>query len=195
MSLFAMMSVQAQDDLNFRRQKRTQHMDLQKLNLSEDQKVGFKSANDEFRKQLQDLKKQDDITVKEWKSRMQKLRTDHQEKIRGLLTGDQKSQLKKLKEERGEKMKDLSQKRMERMKERLALTDVQSNKLNELRTQTTGKLKALRENNSLTPGEKREQAKELMKQNKEKIRSILTDEQLKKLKEGKHQKHRRKKSV
>ena len=54
-----------------------------RLDLSEEQKAKFKSMNEDFRKQMQDLKKQDDITVKEWKGRMQKLRTDHKEKMQG----------------------------------------------------------------------------------------------------------------
>jgi hypothetical protein len=195
LSLFAVIAVQAQGDPDLRTQKRMRHMDLQKLNLSEEQKAGLKSTNDEFRKQMQDLKKQDDITVKEWKSRMQKLRTDHKEKIKGLLTNDQKEQLKKMKTGRKERSEAMSQKRMERMKERLSLTDVQSDKLNELRTDMSGKLKALEENKSLSPDQKREQVKELMKQRKEKMSSILTTDQLKKLNEGKHQKHRRKQRV
>jgi hypothetical protein len=195
LSLFAVAAVKAQDDPDLRMQKKMRHMDLQKLNLSQEQKDRFRSANDEFRNEMQDLKKQDDITVKEWKSRMQKLRADHKEKIRGLLTNDQKEQLEKMKTGRKERSEAMSQKRMERMKQRLALTDAQSDKLNELRTDMSAKLKTLKENNSLTRDQKRDQVKELMRQRKEKMSSILTTDQLKKLKEGKHQGHRRKQRV
>jgi hypothetical protein len=194
-SLFTMMAAQAQDKPGSPMQKRMRHADLQQLNLSDDQRASFRTTNEEFRKQMQELKKQDNITVKEWRSRMQKLRTDHKEKINGLLTNEQKNQLKKMREEHKTKMKAMSEKRMERMKERLALTDAQSGKLTELRGQTAEKLKALRENSTLTPDQKREQARELSRQNKEKMKSILTEEQLKKLKEGKHHKHGKRQRV
>src|SRR5258708_5996180 len=116
LSLVAVIAVSAQENPGPRMQKRMHPVDLQKLNLSEDQKAKFKSSNEDFRKQMQDLEKQDDITVKEWKNRMQKLRADHQEKINDLLTDDQKGQLKKTKEGRKEKIEARSQKRMDRMK-------------------------------------------------------------------------------
>jgi len=195
MAVTTIVTVQAQEKSGFRMEKRMRPMNLQKLNLSDDQKVKFKSTNEEFRKQMQELKKQDDITVKEWKNRMKSLRKSHKEKIQGLLTNDQKAQLKKLKEARRGKFKAGSEKRMEKMKKRLALTDEQSSKIKGWHAEMSEKLKTLKENNSLGREEKKEQAKDLVKQNKEKMRSILTKEQLKQLKEGRHKRHRKKQRV
>src|ERR1051326_7352690 len=61
---------------------------VNRLNLSEEQKAKFKSLNEDFRTQMDELKKKDDITVKEWRSRMENLRKDHRDKISSLLTED-----------------------------------------------------------------------------------------------------------
>jgi Spy/CpxP family protein refolding chaperone len=75
-------ALQAQEGPEFRKGKRHHHeMAIQKLNLSEDQKTKFRTLNEGFRKEMEELQKQDNITVKEWKSRKEKLRTDHKKII------------------------------------------------------------------------------------------------------------------
>jgi Spy/CpxP family protein refolding chaperone len=188
-------AIQAQE-APFNKGKRQHHkMALDELNLSEDQKAKFKTLNEDFRKEMQDLKKQDNITVKEWKSRKEKLRSDHKKSIEGLLTNDQKDQLKKMKADREVQSAARGEKRMAMMREKLALTDEQSAKMKELRSAMSEKMKGIRENKSLEPEQKKEQMKDLMKQNKEKMKSILTDDQLKKLQEIKHQKGDKRKVV
>jgi hypothetical protein len=154
-----------------------------KLNLSEDQKAKFKSLNEDFHKQIQELKKNEDITVKESKSRMETLRNDHRSKIQGLLTTDQKSQLQKMKEDRKIKHAADAQARMEKMKTRLGLTDDQAAKMKQSRTEMSAKMKTIREDKSLTDEQRKEQVKALMQKHKESLKSILSDEQIKKLHE------------
>ena len=50
------------------------------------------------------------------------------------------------------------------------------------------KIKSIRENKSLSDEKKREEMKELMKKQKETMKSILTEEQMKKLQEGRKHK-------
>ena len=50
------------------RKQHGQHMDMQKLNLTEDQKAKFKTQRETFHKQMEDLKKNENITVKEYKT-------------------------------------------------------------------------------------------------------------------------------
>src|SRR5258708_38178968 len=102
--------------------KHQQGMMAQKLNLTEDQKAKFKSINEDFRKQMQDLKKKDDITVKEWKTRKENLMKDHIEKMQSVLTADQKTEIRKMKDDRQSKMKERNEKRFDRMKQKLSLT-------------------------------------------------------------------------
>lgn len=188
-------AVQAQEtpekkgDRHHSMDKRKHHrggMDMQKLNLTEEQKASFKSQHENYRKQMEELKKNQTITVGESKTRAENIRKEHKAKIDGILTSDQKAQLQKMKAEGKEKHAAMAKQRGERMKTELGLTDEQSAKLQSNRKAMGEKMKALRENKSLTDEQKKEQMKELMKQQKENMKSVLTEEQLKKLQETKH---------
>jgi hypothetical protein len=72
------------------------------------------------------------------------------------------------------------------MKLRLGLTDEQAAKMEKNRSETAAKMKAIHENKSLTEEQRKEEMKKLMKAQKENTKSILTEEQLKKLHEGKN---------
>jgi Spy/CpxP family protein refolding chaperone len=89
--------------------KRHHHGEVFKnLNLTEEQKTKFKALNEEHRKQMAELKKNDQITVKEWRAKREALKKDHREKIQSLLTPEQKSQLEKSRQERRAKMQERS---------------------------------------------------------------------------------------
>lgn len=158
-------------------------MDFRQLNLSESQKEQMKTQRETFQKQMEELKKNDNITVKEWRTRMENLRKDQKAGMEKILTTDQKAQLEKMKTER-KAMHELRMKQgAERMKLHLGLTDAQSAKLEKSRKETGEKIKAIRENKSLGDEAKKEQIKELMKKQKDGMKSVLTEEQLKKMKE------------
>ena len=69
------------------------------------------------------------------------------------------------------------------MKAELNLTDEQSAKLDANRKAMGDKMKAINENSKLSAEEKKTQMRELRKQQKESLESILTKEQLEKMKE------------
>jgi Spy/CpxP family protein refolding chaperone len=164
--------------------KQHHHRDsYSQLNLTEDQKAKFKSLNEDFRKQMSDLKKNDNITVKDWKGKMESLRKDFRTNRQNLLTGEQKAQLDKMKEDRKTQRKAHDEARMDKMKTRLGLSDDQVAKLKASRTEMASKMKALHENKSLSDEQRKTQAMELRKSQKESLKTILTDEQLKKLHE------------
>jgi Spy/CpxP family protein refolding chaperone len=192
----ATMSVRAQD-IPERKQDMHQHKSgehkrhhrgeaFKQLGLSEDQKAKFKALNEDFRTQIQALKKDDGITVKEWKSKKETLKKEHRAKVEALLTTEQKAKMQKMKEDRKSVRKVDQQARMEKMKIRLGLSDDQVAKLSKSRTELDEKMKALRENKSLTDDQRKEQFKELRKKQKENFKSILTEEQLKKLHDKQH---------
>lgn len=190
----ATVTLQAQDVREKRHEVSKDHHQggFHDLKLSDDQKAKFKSLNDDYRQQMQDLKKQDDITVKEWKSKMQALKEDHHTKMQGLLTPDQKAQLEKAKEGRKGNRDADRKDRSERMKTRLGLTDDQSAKLKQSHSEMAEKMKAIRENKSLTDDQRKEEFKKMKEQQKESLKSILTAEQLKKLQEKKGHGHEKK---
>jgi len=168
------------------RKKQHHGMEFQKLNLTEDQKAQFKTQNESFRKQMEELKKNDNITVKEWREKAESLRKTHKSGLQNILTADQKAQVEKMKAEAKQKHTDMARKKGENMKTRLGLSDDQAAKMEFNRKEMGEKMKVLRENSSLTELQKREQMKELMKKQRESMKSILTEEQLNKLKEGQH---------
>lgn len=159
-------------------------MDFKQLNLSEAQKEQMKTQHEGFRKQMEELKKNDNITVKEWRTRMENLRKEQKSKMESILTSDQKSQLEKMKTEKKAMHEVDAKARMEKMKIHLGLTQEQTAKMEKNRKEMGDKMKAIRENKSLSDDKKRDEMKELMKKQKESMKSILTEEQLKKMKEG-----------
>lgn len=158
------------------------------LNLSEGQKTKLKALNEDHRNQMASLEKQDNITVKEAKEKKEALRKDHFAKVQALLTPDQKAQIEKNKEARKVKMQEMEKSRAEKMKKELNLTDEQSAKLDASKKEMMTKMKAVREDQTLSDEQKREKAKELKKQQMDNMKSFLTEEQLQKMKEGR--KHR-----
>ncbi len=169
------------------------------LNLTEDQKAKLKVLNEEHRKQMEELKKTDDITVKEWRSKMEAQRNDHQAQIKSVLTTEQQAQLKK--EKAGKKnMHKHGRKgrthgdRGQKMKTELGLSEKQSAQMESSHKAMIEKMKALREDKSLNDDAKKEKVKELRTKQKDELKLILTDEQFKKYEALRHQKTQRKKT-
>jgi Spy/CpxP family protein refolding chaperone len=190
----ATLTIHAQD-VSERKTDRTtdrhQRESFKDLQLSDDQKAKFRSTNDEYRLQMQELRKKDDITVKEQRSRMETLRKDHQTKMQGILTSEQKAKLQKMKEDRTAKHQADREKRGQEMKTRLGLTDDQSAKLKKSHTDMADKMKAIRENSSLTDDQRKDEMKKLKDQQHENLKSILTADQIKKLQDRKGRRHGR----
>jgi Spy/CpxP family protein refolding chaperone len=180
-------TVQAQDNKQIHEKHHRQHHGkmFEKLNFTQEQKDQMKSINNDFRKQMQDLKKNEDITVKDRNARKESLSKSHKEQIQNLLTNDQKVQLEKMKQEHRANREAHANARMEKMAKRLNLNKEQKEKLVNLRSGMSEKIKTIRSNESLTEVQKKDQVKELMKTQKEEMKSILTDEQFKKMEEMK----------
>jgi Spy/CpxP family protein refolding chaperone len=188
---FGVVAVQAQDipgrKNDFKPHEKHRGHDrkgLAELNLSEDQKAKFQALNKEHREKMETLKKQDNITVKESREKMESLRKEHHEKMQSILTTDQKTQMQKQRDEQKARFKERGENRGQRMKTELNLTADQSAKLDASRKAMSEKMRSIREDKALTDEQKKEKSKELMKQQKESLKSILTEEQLQKMKDG-----------
>ena len=166
--------------------KKGDRMDMQKLNLTEDQKAKFKTQRESFRSQMEALKKNESITVGEQRAKMEAIRKDNKTKMQSFLTTDQKAQIEKTKKEGKAKHEAMAKERGEKMKTQLGLTDVQSAQLAKNRADMQQKMKAIKEDKKMTDEKKREQIKELMKSQRESMKSVLTEDQLKKMKESQH---------
>ena len=152
------------------------HMPMKELNLSDAQKESFKKQRSEFKQRMDALKKEENITVKEWKSRMENLRKENQSAMQNILTPEQKEKMKSMRGKAGEMQ-------MQGMKERLNLTDDQAVQLKKQQSATQKQMQAIRENASLSSEQKKEAAKKLMEEQKESMEKLLSEEQKKKFKE------------
>ena len=186
-------AVQAQEGKTDRHGKGRHHGNvMEKLNLTEDQKAKMKAENEAFHKQMKEIKSNETVTVADMKSKTEAARKAHKAKVQSILTTEQKAQLEKMKSEfkgkreagmkgRHDRMGDRSGK----MAEKLNLTADQKAKMEKNREELKVKMKAIRDNSALDESAKKEKMKELMKERKESMKSILTEEQLKQLEENK----------
>ena len=70
------------------------------LNFSDQQKEQLKKINSDYHEKMMDLKKHDEITVKDFKSQLAALHKDHRAQMQALLTPVQKDQLATMKQEK-----------------------------------------------------------------------------------------------
>jgi Spy/CpxP family protein refolding chaperone len=158
-------------------------MMAKELNLSDAQKAQAKTINADYRKKMQDLNKQDNITVKEMRNRKAAIQKDRKTKMDGLLTADQKNKIAQAKADRKVKSEERSVKRMDKMKSNLNLSDEQVSKLKAQRSATQAKVEKIKNNESLSREQKKEQMMALKAEAKEQHDKVLTPEQLKKKEE------------
>lgn len=169
-------------------------MGMKDLNLTDAQKKQFKDLNDSYRKQYTDLRNNKSLGADEQKTKMRALRKEQFGKMQSILTDEQKTKLAAQRKDWGKKGDFAHRggqsrgKGFEKMKTQLGLTDDQSAKLKANRADFHTKAKAIRGNSSLTEDQKKEQVKTLAQQNRESLKSILTPEQMEKLKAGRKNK-------
>jgi Spy/CpxP family protein refolding chaperone len=163
---------------------------MQQLNLTDEQKTEMKTINDDFKKQMSELQKNEDITVREWKSKMKNIREDHQKKVQQVLTDEQKAKMEKLRQDRKGKMHKKGQHNIDSLKKDLNLSAEQAAALKQQRTDMMQKLKAIKEDKSLTDEQKKAEMKKFREQQHQSLKSILSEEQINKLQQ--HKSHGRK---
>lgn len=206
--LIATASLQAQTQKEAGTEKhhrgaRGQKNGMKDLNLNEDQKKQFKEIGETYHKQFRDLKNDKSLSADDMKAKAGALKKERHEKMQSLLSPEQKTKMGEWKKA-GEGRKDGAVRKdgarnwnkggagnrhgrgqsVDQMKIKLGLSDDQAAKLKVNQSGFRDKVKALHENTSLTDVQKKEQMKELAQKQKENLKSILTPEQLEKMKTG-----------
>lgn len=171
--------------LSHHRHHHHKKMMAKQLNFSEAQKSQAKTINADYRKKMQDLNKQDNITVKEMRSRKAAIAKDKKAKMNGLLTADQKSKMQQMKADGKAKREGQYAKHIDKMKTNLNLSDDQVAKLKEQRMANQAKVEKIKSNESLSREQKKEQMMALRTESKEQHNKIFTAEQLKKMQDMK----------
>jgi Spy/CpxP family protein refolding chaperone len=185
----AIFSANAQQQGKMKHKKHQQQDVMKQLNLSEDQKKQAATMKQEYRAKMQELNKNESITVKESRDRKEALRKEQKTRMQALLTNEQKNRLEQLKADKKAKKEANVAKKLDRMKTKLQLTDEQVAKLKADRERTKSQLKSIRENQGLDRLQRKEQLMALKKERKTQIESMLTTEQKEKMKEMKKKHH------
>jgi hypothetical protein len=161
-------------------------MDIaQKLNFSEEQKKQAKLYKEDYKKQMLELNKNENITVKEFRDKKLALHKAQKAKMDNLLTTEQKSKVAQMKADHKLKAEQHAAARMDKMKTKLSLTDTQVAQMKAQRETMTAKLKTIKEDDKMDRVAKQEKLKALKNELKEENKKIFTAEQLQKMEEMK----------
>lgn len=153
---------------------------MKDINLSDAQKQQVKALNEEYRKKVANLEKNDNITLKDYRSQKANLEKERKGKFDNILTQEQKNTISSNRKKMMEKREIMSQKRLDKMKTDLNLTDDQVAKIQDQRKTMMEQSKSIQDNASLSEEQKREKLMELRRSNHNSIDKILTADQLKK---------------
>jgi Spy/CpxP family protein refolding chaperone len=156
-------------------------MGMQALNLTADQKAKLKAYNQSFRTQMDSLRKNEDITVRQSRDQEYALRQQRKANFESILTGEQKAKLKQLRDDRMAERDSMMSKHLDRMKTKLGLTDEQVAQIKAQHDAIREKIISIRENDSLTREQKQAQLSSIKSEGKDGFKKILTPDQLNKL--------------
>ncbi|HEX2535050.1 MAG TPA: hypothetical protein VHK69_15000 [Chitinophagaceae bacterium] len=171
---------------------------FQNLNLTADQQVRMKEAREAYAKAAAELKKQDQLSVADMRTRRQALHQQYRNQVASILTKEQKDQLARQKAEwkqegragkggqfgnRGHRS-DSSAVRSgagRNFGADLNLTAEQKERMDQLRAAYRPQFQALRQDQSLSEAQKKTRFAELSRKQREELKALLTPEQVQKL--------------
>jgi Spy/CpxP family protein refolding chaperone len=148
------------------------------VHFSPEQRKQARSINETYRKNAADLYKNDNLTLREYKSQLLALQKEKRSKMKALLTPEQKDQVAKWKKQAGENAQVRDAAFLERMRLRLQLSDAQAANIKSQRVSLRTQMQSIHENEDLLPYQKMEQIKAMRDKNKDIMKSVLTPEQL-----------------
>ena len=187
-AIFALtVTANAQDKMSKKghHQKHERGMMAKQLDFTDAQKNQAKIINEDSRKKKQDLNKNESITVKEMRDRKTAILKEKKNKMDGLLTADQKTKMAGIKAQQKVKKEEHFAKHIDKMKTSLNLSDDQVTKLKSQRSANHAKAEKIKNNESLSREQKKEQMMALKTEAKEQNKKIFTPEQIKKREEMK----------
>ncbi len=187
------LSVSAQERREMKGQKHGMHNKMQSqkgdmmkdLNLTDAQKAQLKADRETYKAKMEALRKDENITVKEMKARQKAIQDEQKAKMQALLTPEQKAKMAAERSGMEASRKQMDGKRADMMKEKLGLSNDQAEKLKAHNQEVHNKIKSIQDNQSLSMEQKKEQIKAVKEASKTQRKSILTDEQIKKMEEMK----------
>jgi hypothetical protein len=153
--------------------------------LSEEQQKKLKALQEDYRKNLMDLHKKDDITVKEWRAKMEELQKKHHEDLQSFITPEQKSRIGRMRLQRNH-IADINAKtRMNRLNMQLSPNHGLNEKLYRLHRVMPGQMKTLREHQLLNMQKRRPELRSLMEKRIRTMKPIPMYEQKRRIQQMK----------
>lgn len=153
----------------------------QQLNLTEDQKARFKTIREEERKELEEVKNNGSLTQDQAKARRREIHEKYREQMKAILTDEQKAEMEKgRKKGKGKDLGQWKNKKQDLPKD-LNLTADQQSRMTAISAEFKTKMEAIRNNNSLSNSQKKEQFQALATEHRNQVKSILTPEQQQKM--------------
>lgn len=165
------------------------HAWMKQLNLTEDQKTKLKSLHAEQRKEMEGLKSSS-LTADQMKAKREELHRKYSDQAQAIYTPEQKQQLEKMKADWKSKGGDRSKGKEahRRFGEQLNLTQTQKDQLKKFHSESRSKFETVRNDQTLSDDQKKAKFKELRKEQHEQMKTVLTPEQLEKMK-SMHKEH------
>lgn len=169
--------------------KKQHHAQLAKqLNFSDEQKKQAQANKVELKQKMNELNKNESITVKEQRDRKDALRKKQKAKMQALLTPEQKTKMAELNATKITKKEEKFVKGLEKMKSKINLSDAQVMQLKSQRERIKASAKAIKDNESLSRTQRKEQLIALKAEAETQKSNIFTADQIKQLDEMKKNK-------
>ena len=169
--------------------KKQHHAQLAKqLNLSDEQKKQAQANKVALKQKMKELNKNESITVKEQRDRKDALRKEQKAKMQALLTPEQKTKMAELKATKMAKKEEKFAKALEKIKSKINLSDAQVMQLKSQRERIKANTKEIKDNESLSRTQRKEQLMALKAESKTQKSNIFTADQIKQLDEMKKNK-------
>jgi Spy/CpxP family protein refolding chaperone len=158
------------------------------LNFSDDQKEQLKTISRDFHQKMAMLNQDESITVKDMRDRKAAITHDYHLAFQNILTQEQKDKLADMRTKSEEKRKMMAEKKLEKMKGKLNLSEDQTAKIRAINDKYRDQYKKYSTMDGSDRSSKKEELIGLRKQQKEDIHAVLTPDQQKQLDDWKKNK-------
>ena len=182
MALFAG-AAQAQDTTKNRGHKgHKSHRSVMasRLNLTDDQKARLKSITEARKAEMETVDKTA-LTGDQRRAKMKEIQEKYHEQIKSVLTPEQQKQMKSYKFKAKDRKAADNRGNGKEQLESLNLSPDQKDRMAKMRENYKAQFQAIKDNNSLTEEQRKEQMKALKLKQHQEMKSILTKEQAQKM--------------
>jgi Spy/CpxP family protein refolding chaperone len=147
------------------------------LHFTSEQRAKLRTLNTQFKEKSEALYKQDDLTLRQYKSQLLALQKDRKAQMKNLLTPEQNASIEMRKKQVQEEIQIKAAANLERLKIKLNLSDDQTAKIKSQQSNFRTQIIAIRQNDDLLAYQKKDMLKALLAKRNDAIKSVLTPEQ------------------